>query len=194
MIPSLNYAVLTNALNALKEGNLRYCEALGFTFGEMNALNQLSLDELFIVSRSSVPFVAVSVRHEIFRYLITQANQEVQLQRLIDRAIRVGGSIALLNQYFGLTSNETCLRRRLLGVSVPYGRTPEPDEETDSAIWKQWQQCRVDNLESSDALAAMIQVTERLLPDAEGLSLTTVWKRIALFEKEDADRRASHAG
>jgi hypothetical protein len=61
----------------------------------------------------------------------------------------------------------------LLGVSVPYGRTPEPDEETDAAIWLQWQQCRVENLESPDALAAMMQVTETLLPKVEGLSLTT---------------------
>ncbi|EPU4319883.1 DUF2857 domain-containing protein [Escherichia coli] len=194
MIPSLNYAVLTDALNALKEGNLRHCEALGFTFDEMNTLNQLSLDELFIVSRSSAPFVAISVRHDVLRHLMALARQEVRLQQLINRAIRLGGSIALLNQYFGLTSNETCLRRRLLGVSVPYGRTPEPDEETDTEIWRQWQQCRADNLESSDALAAMMQVTEKLLPDAEGLTLTTVWKRITLCEKEAANRRSPHAG
>lgn len=194
MIPSLNFAVLTDALHALKEGNLRHCEALGFTFGEMNTLNQLSLDELFIVSRSSAPFVSISVHHDVLRHLMALARQEVRLQQLINRAIRLGGSIALLNQYFGLTSNETCLRRRLLGVSVPYGRTPEPDEKTDAAIWQQWQQYRVDNLESSDALAAMMQMTEKLLPDAEGLSLTTVWKRITLCEKEAANRRASHAG
>lgn len=194
MIPSLNFAVLTDALHALKEGNLRHCEALGFTFDEMNTLNQLSLDELFIVSRSSAPFVSISVHHDVLRHLMALARQEVRLQQLINRAIRLGGSIALLNQYFGLTSNETCLRRRLLGVSVPYGRTPEPDEKTDAAIWQQWQQYRVDNLESSDALAAMMQMTEKLLPDAEGLSLTTVWKRITLCEKEAANRRASHAG
>ncbi|EJU29022.1 TPA: DUF2857 domain-containing protein [Klebsiella michiganensis] len=194
MIPSLNYAVLTDALNALKEGNLRHCEALGFTFDEMDALNQLSLDELFIVSRSSAPFIAISVRHDVLRHLMALARQDVRHQQLINRAIRLGGSIALLNQYFGLTSNETCLRRRLLGVSVPYGRTPEPDEDIDAAIWQQWQQCRVNNLESSDALAAMIQVTETLLPDAKGLSLTMVWKRIALCEQEAADRRAHNAG
>ena len=194
MVLSLNYAVLTDALHALKEGNLHHCEALGFTFDEMTDLNQLSLDELFIVSRSSAPFVSISVRHDVLCHLMTQARQDVRYQQLINRAIRLGGSIALLNQYFGLTSNETCLRRRLLGVSVPYGRTPEPDEETDAEIWRQWQQCRVDNLESSDALAAMMQVTEKLLPDAEGLSLTTIWKRITLCEKEATNRRASHAG
>lgn len=193
MTPSLNFAVLTDALHALKEGNVHHCESLGFTFEEMNTLNQLSLDELFIVSRSSAPFVTISVRHDILRHLMVLARQEVRQQQQIHRAIRLGGSIALLNQYFGLTSNEVCLHRRMLGVSVPYGRTPEPDEETDAAIWRQWQKCRVENLASPEALAAMMQVTETLLSQTEGLPLTTVWKRITLCEQEAANRRASHA-
>lgn len=159
MIPLINYTILTDALHALKVGDIRHCESLGFTFDEMNALNQLSLDELFTVSRASAPFVSVSVRHDVLHHLLAQARQEYQRQQQINRAIRLGGSIALLNHYFGLTSNDVCLRRRLLGVSVPYGRTPEPDEETDSAIWLQWQQCRIDNLESPDALIAMMQLT-----------------------------------
>ncbi|HDT1950578.1 TPA: DUF2857 domain-containing protein [Klebsiella pneumoniae] len=193
MIPSINFTILTDALHALKEGNIRRCESLGFTFDEMNALNQLSLDELFTVSRAAATFVSITVRHDVLHQLLEQARQEYQRQQQINRAIRLSGSIALLNHYFGLTSNEVCLRRRLIGISVPFGRTPEPCEETDAAIWRQWQQCRVDNLESPDALIAMMQVTETLLPDAEGLSLTTVCKRITLCEQEAANRRASHA-
>ncbi|EPS1771961.1 DUF2857 domain-containing protein [Klebsiella aerogenes] len=193
MNPSLNYALLTDALHALKEGNIHHCEALGFTFDEMNALNQLSLDELFIVSRASTPLVSVSVHHEVLHYLLTEARQEHQRQQQINRALRLGGSIALISHYFGLTSNEVCLRRRLLGVSVPYGRTPEPDEVTDVEIWCQWQKCRVENLESPDALASMMQVTEALLPKAGGLSLTTVWKRITHCEQGASNRRISHA-
>lgn len=195
MVPSLNYDVLTDVLHALKEGNIRYCESLGFTFDEMNALNQLSLDELFAVSRAAPPFVSVSVRHDVLHHIMAQARQEYRQRQQINRAIRLGGSIALLNHYFGLTSNDVCLRRRLLGVSVPYGRTPEPDEETDAEIWRQWQKCRVENLESPDALMAMMQVTEVLLPKFQGLSLTMVWRRIALCEQEVvANRRAPHAG
>ncbi|EPG4495561.1 DUF2857 domain-containing protein [Klebsiella pneumoniae] len=195
MIPLINYTILTDALHALKEGNIRHCESLGFTFDEMNALNQLSLDELFTVSRAAAPFVSVSVRHDVLHHLLAQARQEYQHQQEINRAIRLGGSISLLNHYFGLTSNEVCLRRRLLGVSVPYGRTPEPDEETDAAIWLQWQKCRVENLESPNALMAMMQVTEVLLPRFQGLSLTMVWRRITLCQKGvAADRRTSHAG
>ena len=195
MIPLINYTILTDALHALKEGNIRHCESLGFTFDEMNALTQLSLDELFTVSRAAAPFVSVSVRHDVLHHLLAQARQEYHHQQEINRAIRLGGSISLLNHYFGLTSNEVCLRRRLLGVSVPYGRTPEPDEETDAAIWLQWQKCRVENLESPNALIAMMQVTEVLLPRFQGLSLTMVWRRITLCQKGvAADRRTSHAG
>ncbi|TRL56148.1 DUF2857 domain-containing protein [Citrobacter youngae] len=195
MIPSINYAIMADALHALKEGNIRHCEALGFTLDEINALDQLSLEELFTVSRAATPFVSITVRHDILHHLLAQARQEYRRQQQIKRAIRLGGSIALLNHYFGLTSNDVCLRRRLLGVSVPYGRTPEPDEETDAEIWRQWQKFRVENLESPDALMAMIQVTDALLPKARGLSLTTVWKRIALCEQEVvANRRTTYAG
>lgn len=194
MIPSLNYAVLTDALHALKGGDIRHCEALGFTFDEMNALNQLSLDELFILSRASAQFMAVSVRHDALRQLLALSRQEVQRQQQINRAIRLGGSIALLNRYFGLTSNEICVRRRLLGVAIPQGRTPIPDEQTDAEIWRQWQKRRVENLESPEALTAMMQVTEALSVPTAGPSLTSVWNRITLCEREASDRRASHAG
>jgi hypothetical protein len=194
MLPSLNYAILTDALHALKEGDIRHCEALGFTFGEMNTLNQLSLDELFIISRASVQFIAVTVRHDALCQILAMTRKEVHRQQQMNRAIRLGGSIALLSQYFGLTSNETCLRRRLLGVNVPQGRPPIPDEETDAEIWQLWQKHCVEKIESPEALEVMMQITEELSPQSKSPSLTVVWNRITLCEKEALNRRASHAG
>ncbi|MBN3065187.1 DUF2857 domain-containing protein [Pectobacterium aquaticum] len=194
MCPSLNYAVLTNALAALKEGNFRYCETLGFTFDELNALNQLSLDELFIVSRSSAQFMSITVCHDALQRILTLSHQEAQRQQQINRAIRLGGSIALLNHFFGLTSNEVCTRRRLLGVTIAYGRTPIPDEVVDAEIWLSWQKKRTENLDTPDALEAMMQVTESLSSGKKGPSLTVVWNRITLCEKEALNRRTPHAG
>lgn len=193
MFPSLNYVVLTNALAALKEGNFRYCETLGFTFDELNTLNQLSLDELFIVSRASAQFMSITVRHDVLQQILTQSHQEAQRQQQINRSVRLGGSIALLNHFFGLTSNEVCARRRLLGVTIPYGRTPIPDEAIDAEIWLSWQKKRTENLDTPDALEAMMQVTEALSSSEKGLSLTAVWNRITLCEKEALNRRTSHA-
>ncbi|WP_233979660.1 DUF2857 domain-containing protein [Pectobacterium versatile] len=193
MFPSLNYAVLTNALAALKEGNFRYCETLGFTFDELNALNQLSLDELFIVSRASAQFMSITIRHDVLQQILMLSRQEAQRQQQINRAIRLGGSIALLNHFFGLTSNEVCSRRRLLGVTIPYGRTPIPDEAVDAEIWLSWKKNHSENLDTPDALEAMMQVTESLSSREKGLSLTAVWNRITLCEKEALNRRTSHA-
>jgi len=103
------------------------------------------------------------------------------------------GSIALLNHFFGLTSNEVCTRRRLLGVTIPYGRTPVPDEAIDAEIWLSWQKNRHENLDTSEALEAMMQVTESLSSREKGPSLTAVWNCITLCEKEALNRRTSHA-
>ncbi|ATV43308.1 DUF2857 domain-containing protein [Pectobacterium brasiliense] len=193
MFPSLNYSVLTNALAALKEGNFRYCETLGFTFDELNTLNQLSLDELFIVSRASAQFMSITVRHDALKQILALSRQEAQRQQQINRAIRLGGSIALLNHFFGLTSNEVCTRRRLQGVTIPYGRTPIPDEAIDAEIWLSWNKNRSENLDTPDALEAMMQVTESFSSREKGPSLTAVWNRITLCEKEALNRRTSHA-
>lgn len=145
IIQSLNYAVLTDTLHALKDGNIRHCESLGFTFDEMNTLNQLSLDELFLISRESAQFMAVTVLRDALRLLLARTREEVLRQQQFNRDIRLGGSIALLNRYFGLTSNEASLRRRLLDVTFPCGLTPVPDDETDTGIWRHWQKYRVEN-------------------------------------------------
>ncbi|MCC3239063.1 DUF2857 domain-containing protein [Enterobacter cloacae complex sp. 2021EL-01169] len=195
MIPSLNHAVLTEALYALKEGDFRHCKTLGFTFDEMNSLNQLTLDQLFIISRASDQFISVTIHHDAFQQILALSRQEIQRQQQMNRAIRLGASITLLSQYFGLTSNEICFRRRLLGIVVPMGRPPVPDEETDAEIWRRWQKHRVENLLSFEALEVMMQITEALSALVGSLSLNVVWSRISLCEKEiSARRRSTHAG
>ncbi|EAR3735401.1 DUF2857 domain-containing protein, partial [Salmonella enterica] len=118
MIPSLNYAVLTEALHALKEGNIRHCESLGFTYNELEAINALSMDELFILSRASASFLHVTIQHEVLRQLLAQTRQEIELQQRINRAIALGGSIDLLSQFFGLSSGEISARRRFMGITI----------------------------------------------------------------------------
>ncbi|HAV1239585.1 TPA: DUF2857 domain-containing protein [Salmonella enterica] len=190
MIPSLNYAVLTDALHALKEGNIRHCESLGFTYNELEAINELSMDELFILSRASASFLHVTIQHEVLRQLLAQTRQETELQQRINRAISLGGSIELLSQFFGLSSSEISARRRFIGITISQGRTRIPDEETDARIWREWQQRRPENLLSMDALDAMMDITETLSGEAEdeSLSLTVVWNRITQCEKENPGR------
>ncbi|MBZ3656070.1 DUF2857 domain-containing protein [Salmonella enterica subsp. enterica serovar Senftenberg] len=147
MLPSLNHIILTVALQALREGNIHHCETMGFTYDEMNLLGCLSINDLI-----------TSVRHLYRLSILLSAMMSCKITGIIPRgkqasgtteqSCQAGGSIALMNRYFGVGSRETCARRRLLGVSVPNRRTPIPDEETDAAIWHQWQKYRVENIDS----------------------------------------------
>ncbi|HAT6805125.1 TPA: DUF2857 family protein [Citrobacter freundii] len=186
MIPSLNYAVLTETLHALKEGNIRHCESLGFTYDELNVINQLSVDELFVVSRASAQFMTVSINHEVLRKILAQSRQEIFLQQRINRAIRLGGSIELMGEFFGLSSGEISARRRLSGICIPQGRTQIPNERVDAQIWILWQQSKPDNIASLAALDVMMNITEELSSqdEKESPSLTVVWNRIMQCEKE----------
>lgn len=191
MTPSLNYTVLTDALHALKEGNLRYCEALGFTCDELDAISRLSMEELFILSQTTAPFMNVTIQHDVLRQVLARADQEIQLQRRITRAIVLGGSIELLGHFFGLPSGEVCNRRRILGIQVAQGRTRLPDENTDCQIWLQWEQRRPENLLSMDSLDVMMDITDSLSGQekTEALSLTVVWSRIMSCEKDLSQAR-----
>ncbi len=156
MLPSLNHIILTVALQALREGNIHHCETMGFTYDEMNLLGCLSINDLITLSQAPLPLVDITIRHDVLQKLLASSHEENRRQEQLNRAVRLGGSIALMNRYFGVGSRETCARRRLLGVSVPNGRTPIPDEETDAAIWHQWQKYRVENIDSPEALDAMM--------------------------------------
>ncbi|MCX8984278.1 DUF2857 domain-containing protein [Citrobacter portucalensis] len=184
MLPSLNYFILLEALLALKEGNIRYCEALGFTYDELNFINQISLDELFVISRAAAQFLVITINHDVLRKLLAQSRQEINLQQQMKRAIQLGGSIELLGTFFGLSSGEISARRRLLGINISQGRTQIPDEETDAQIWRLWQKSHPENTNSLAALDVMMGITEKLSSQDEAPSLTVVWNRIMQCEKE----------
>ena len=190
--PLMNYTILMDALLALKEGNIRQCEALGFSYSELEALNNLSVDELFHLCRTAAQFMSVTIKHDVLRQLLARGNDDTGVQLQIYRAVSMGGSIELLGQYFGLSSGEVCARRRFLSISVSQGRSRVPDEETDARIWREWQQLRPPVLLSLEALDVMMDITEMLSGDdmSDSLSLTVVWNRIMQCEQELTERRA----
>lgn len=57
------------------------------------------------------------------------------------------------------------------------GATKVPGEEEEAALWNRWQEVKVDNLDSIQALEAMM-----LLAQERSLSLTVVWNLIRQWE------------
>lgn len=182
MLPSINYMTLIFSLQAVREGNIKYCNRLGLTLDEMRELNKLSLDELFFISKTSLMFLDISVNHERLKNTLIRSRQELHFQQQINRAVRLGASHEILNIYFGLSSVDVAARRRLLGISIPNGRKVIPDENTDARIWLLWKKKLPDNSESLQALDIMMQITEELHDEGHMFSLTVIRNRITLFE------------
>ncbi|VUS42638.1 DUF2857 domain-containing protein [Klebsiella spallanzanii] len=160
MIDTINQAVLSQVIQELKKGNVRYCEALGFNFDELSELNVLTLDELIYLSRSSVLFINISINHEILNKMIIKARQERVFQQIINKSIMLGGSISLINHYFGLPAAEISARRRLMNIKVRQGRNQKPDVEDEVNLWNRWQEIRVENINTIEALEAMMRLAE----------------------------------
>lgn len=188
MLTSINYMTLIFVLQAVREGNIKYCNTLGLTLNEIRELNKLSLDELFFISKTSLMFIDITVNHERLKNLLIRSRQELQHQQQINRAVRLGASHEILYKYFGLNTADVAARRRLLGITIPNGRTVIPDENTDAKIWLLWKKKHQDNTESLQALDVMMQITEELYNEGYTFSLTVIRNRIVLFEKNAQKR------
>lgn len=194
MLSSINRLILTSTLTAIQAGDFSFCYKMGFTQNEISKLATISADELIILCRMSSQFMRYAIDHDKLVALLNTTAQEASRQSLINQAIILGGSIALLHHFFGLTSNEVCARRRLLAVNVPSGRTPTPDEVIDTEIWQHWKLACISPADSLEGLSAMLLITESLSHHKHAPTLTAVWNRITLFEEMQNTRRGCHAG
>lgn len=166
-------ALLTQIVMELKSGNIRRCEAMGLTLEEIQELNSLTVEDLHYLVNTQVSLLTFRINHTNHTNLNTmlaQARREQTRTQRIDRALTLGGSIELMQHFFGLTATEVSSRRRLVGVVTRQGRSQIPTEEQELAVWQQWKASSVDNLESLDALEAMMLIAEQ-----QDISLTAVW-------------------
>lgn len=172
-------SLLTHILMELKSGNVRRCESLGLTAEEIRMLNQLTVDDLHYLMNSHVSVLNFEVNHENLHLMMNQARNEQKRMHRIDRALALGGSIEMMQAYFGMTTAEVSARRRLHGIETRQGRTQSPDEETDAAIWHVWQKSGLSNADSLEALDVMMLAAEQ-----NNISLTAVWIRVQVFCRE----------
>ncbi|HCI5389203.1 DUF2857 domain-containing protein [Escherichia coli] len=180
-------AILSSLLMDVKNGNIRRCESLGMSVEEIRALSHLSLDELHYLSQSHVSVLDVTLNHENFWLMLNQARNEQKRFMMIDRALELGGSMELIDRYFGLSPSEVSARRRLMGIESRQGRTQALTEPQDAALWAEWKAAGLSSPDSHQALEAMMLAAEQL-----GLSLTAVWSRVCQWcrEANAAGRRA----
>lgn len=184
---ALNNAVLTQVMTHLRDGNFRRCLELGFKHDELSQLNGLSLGDIGALGRMPIRFVNVSINHDLLTRALERLHEESDRQALIGRAITLGASIQMLNELFGVSSEEVSTRRRMMGITVKSGRNPMPDVTETHLTWIRWKELCIeagisldDSLENKDPTAIldlmMMLAEETHLPLSIIKRLLEQWK------------------
>nr|WP_277395952.1 DUF2857 domain-containing protein [Pantoea ananatis] len=170
---------MNSLLMDIKCGNIRRCESMGLSVEEIRVLSGLSLDELHYIGQSKVSVLDVKLNHENFWLILNQARNEQARMLMIDRALELGGSMELMDKYFGMSPSDVSSRRRLMGIESRQGRTQSLTEEQDALLWNEWKNAGIESPESHKALEAMM-----LAAELHGLSLTAVWTKVCQWCRE----------
>src|SRR5690606_14533878 len=168
----LNNAMLIQLLHDLRAGNLQRCKTLGLSEDDLQLLQTLPYSIMASLAHAAVPWVHVRIDVQTFRRIIAQGERDDQLERLINRAIRLGASSAIMYECFGLLNSETALRRRLLNVPVRKGRPQQLSEAQQHALWLRWLQLRPKehSTASLEHFEAML-----LLAEEQQISVAHIW-------------------
>jgi len=171
---------LLDLVMELKNGFIRRCDKMGLTGEEVAALKDMTIEDIHYISNSEVSVLSFQINHENLCRLLNQARAEqTRLQRL-DRALALGGSIALLSHFFGLPSSEVATRRRIAGIKVRAGRGTVISDEESARLWSMWvKNGNAVSCDTEEGLEIMLLAAEEM-----NIPLTAVWNAIRKWESD----------
>jgi len=191
----INEAILSQILHNMRNGQLRRCIEMGLEPEILAQLQQPSV--LSLLLNTPVSWCTVTIDGEILKKLLTGAERSNEEVRMIERALRLGATTQMLQQFFGLSPQDVALQRMIIGVTARRGRWREFSEEMDALLWYRWthlmSEHQVVELEDSVQLLdiAMLVAEELNSPQgsdadegSESLSLAIIWNRIQTWIKE----------
>lgn len=182
----LSQALVAQALHALRTGQLRHCQAMGFNAAVLEALKQPALAS--ILANATVAWWSVHINLDVAQRLLEQGRNVEREVETIDRMLRLGASTEMVSEFYGLTHQDVALRRQMLGLPSRKGRWPVFSEDEDTALWTGWResiQARGISLRDD---AAMLNVAMDLAQKLD-LPLSEVWSAIGEWITEGSTSR-----
>lgn len=188
----INEAILSQVLHNMRNGQLKRCLEMGLEPEILAQLQQPSV--LSLLLNTPVSWCTVSIDADMVKRLLTGAERSEDEARMIERALRLGGTTQMLQQFFGLSPQDVALQRLIIGVTPRRGRWREFSEEMDAHLWYRWTHLMEEHqvgLKDSIALLdiAMLVAEELNVPHdthdpADSLSLAVIWSRIQDWIKQ----------
>jgi hypothetical protein len=179
----LNQAVVAQALHDLRNGQLRRCQAMGFSGPALQALKHPALVGLLV--NTQVAWCTVRVNSGVLERLLDQVRDVACEIASIDRLLRCGASTEMLAEFHGLSHQEVALRRQVLGLLPHKGRWPILTEAQDSALWTRWNgEAKTRGIDRDDTQAMLELAME--LAESETLPLAVLWSAISTWTRPES--------
>jgi hypothetical protein len=132
----LNQAVIAQALQYFREGELDLCLEMGFSVNALKALMQPALAS--VLANAKVSWCTVTVDSARLERYLEQVLAEQKANETVTRMLLLGASNQMLKEFFALDRREVAVRRRVLKLKNRKGRWPALNEEQDATLWRAW--------------------------------------------------------
>lgn len=175
----LIFNVLRYATSLLEAGDESALLLMGFDPVEVRAMETLTVKHLQRLSELATHFMDFRVDHDVFRRVLARLTAERKVEQLQDALLRAGAPLAMMHQYWGMTTHDCASRRRILGIETQIGRPQRLSDEELERLWHLWAE-----------LADVEDERERYLELAErsGQSLTLLWPVVEGWKALEANR------
>ncbi len=189
----LNEAMVAQILHHLRNGEVRRCLDMGLDPEILVLLQHPSSQSVLL--NSAVIWCNVVVDPEMVKRLLSNKERTDEENRIVQRALRLGATTPMLQQFFGMSPQEVSLQRVLVGVPGKPGRFRDlPD---DTPLWHRFVQLMEEyDVDHTDGVAlldiAMLLTEEINIPPEEDASESTapitlglIWNKIQQWLAQD---------
>lgn len=189
----LNEAMVAQILHHLRNGEVKRCIDMGLDPEILVLLQHPSSQSVLL--NSAVIWCRVAVDPDMIKRLLSNKERTDEENRIVQRALRLGATTPMLQQFFGMSPQEVSLQRVLVGVPGKPGRFRDlPD---DTPLWHRFVQLMADfNVDHTDGVAlldiAMLLTEEINVPPeeqdrqaADPITLGLVWNKIQQWLAQD---------
>ena len=177
---SLVSAVLLYAIRCIAEGDMLALQHMQFGKKEIDALRELSLQDLYRADTLKAHCLSISLNRQVFWPLVDALKRERKSDDQLNELIEQDAPFEMLNRLFGIASREYANRRRHLPATLGQGRPSLPESAAEDKLFDAWQDC-IEKRQSTDLYAQ--DYLE--LHDKTQVSHRAIWQLTQHWAEED---------
>ena len=187
----INEAVLTQVINHLRNGQFKRCAEMGLKPEILAQLQQPFVVSLLTNTPGS--WVEVRVNTDVMEKILATAERSQQEELQIERALKLGATTTMIQSFFGLSPEDTAIKRLIMEIHPRRGRWRQLDGTLEHQIWYRWDHLMQENQVSLDDSLALLDIAMILTEEInagtdqdspEFISLAVVWWLIQSWLKD----------